>query len=30
MINKKEFVKIINNLKEVNDFVEETNSRAKN
>ena len=29
MINKKEFVKIINNLKEVNDFVEETNSRAK-
>lgn len=29
MITKKEFVKIINNLREVNDFVEETNSRAR-
>ena len=29
MISKKEFVKIINRLKETNDFVEETNDRAR-
>jgi hypothetical protein len=29
MISKKEFVEIINKLKEVNDFVEETNNKAK-
>lgn len=29
MITKNEFVDIINKLKEVNDFVEETNERAK-
>lgn len=29
MITKQEFIKIINNLKEVNDFVDETNRRAK-
>ena len=29
MITKKEFIKIINNLKEVNDFVNETNKKAK-
>lgn len=29
MITKQEFIKIINSLKEVNDFVDETNSKAK-
>ncbi len=29
MITKKEFIKIINHLKEVNDFVNETNDKAK-
>ena len=29
MISKKQFVDIINKLKEVNDFVDETNERAK-
>ena len=29
MITKQEFIKIINNLKEVNDFVYETNRRAE-
>lgn len=29
MITKQEFVDIINQLKEVNDFVEETNSKAR-
>lgn len=29
MITKKEFVKIIDKLREVNDFVDETNERAK-
>lgn len=29
MINKKEFVEIINKLREVNDFVDETNERAR-
>ena len=29
MITKKEFVDIINKLKQVNDFVEETNNNAK-
>lgn len=29
MITKKEFVKIIDRLREVNDFVDETNERAK-
>lgn len=29
MITKKEFVDIINKLKEVNDFVEETNDKAR-
>jgi len=29
MITKKQFVKIINHLKEVNDFVNETNDKAK-
>ena len=29
MITKQEFIKIINRLKEVNDFVDETNKRAK-
>ena len=29
MISKKEFVNIINRLKEVNDFVDETNTRAR-
>lgn len=29
MITKKHFVNIINHLKEVNDFVNETNARAK-
>lgn len=29
MIDKKEFVDIINKLKEVNDFVDETNDRAR-
>lgn len=30
MINKKQFVDIINHIKEVNDFVNETNERARN
>lgn len=29
MITKKEFIEIINKLKEVNDFVNETNNKAK-
>ena len=29
MISKKEFVEIINKLKEVNDFVEETNNNSR-
>lgn len=29
MVNKQEFVKIINHLKEVNDFVNETNDKAR-
>jgi hypothetical protein len=29
MINKKQFVKIINHLKEVNDFLNETNDKAR-
>ena len=29
MISKKEFVEIINKLKQVNDFVEETNNNAR-
>lgn len=29
MITKKQFVRIINHLKEVNDFVNETNDKAK-
>ncbi len=29
MITKQEFIKIINRLKEVNDFVEETNRKAR-
>ena len=29
MITRKEFVEIINNLKEVNDFVKETNEKAR-
>ena len=29
MISKKEFVEIINKLKEVNDFVEQTNNNAR-
>ena len=29
MISKKQFIDIINRLKEVNDFVDETNERAR-
>lgn len=29
MLSKEEFVKIINNLKQVNDFVKETNDKAR-